>query len=243
MSAALALVEQLRQDGTVQVLLPQQGQQFVPPGQVYQQPTSSQRNFSNVTGPQGSYANQPNGTYPSTSANAVVLPRSQHEVQQVPMTNLYSVQNVRPMPQAMAVTSRTNAVQDSIPYSNNIALNSCPKEIFMEDQNKCPELAPGIQLLACKGTGLKRPVNHDQSWICDRCDMTNGVLTFRARDGIRWVAPKSWRKILLELAHQSEGRHYAPKHMMNRLKKYAWRDMALDVDNYADECENCRAQA
>ena len=81
----------------------------------------------------------------------------------------------------------------------------------MEDQQKCPELASGIQLLACKGTGLKRPANHDQSWIYDRCDMTNGVLTFRARDGIRWVAPKSWREILLELAHQSDGRHYAPK--------------------------------
>ena len=143
----------------------------------------------------------------------------------------------------MVVTTKANAVQDPMPHSNHIALNSCPKDQFIEDQQECPELAPGIQLLTSKETSTKRPENHDQSWIYDRCDMNNGVLAFRARDGIKWVAPKSWRNTLLELAHQSDGRHYAPKHMMNRLKKYTWRDVALDVDNYADNCGKCQAQA
>ena len=215
--------------------------QFAPYGQPYQQPNSSQWMPTNQNNPQGLNSNQQSGTYPSTSVNAVIQPRS--EVQQAPMDCIYSVQKVKRVPQSMVVTTKTNAVQDLMPHSNYIALNSCPKDQFIEDQQKCPELAPGIQLLTSKETSPKLPENHDQSWIYDRCDMTNGVLAFRARDGIKWVAPKSWRKILLELAHQSDGRHYAPKHMMNRLKKYTWRDVALDVDNYADNCGKCRAQA
>ena len=61
-----------------------------------------------------------------------------------------------------------------------------------------------------------------------------------SNDGFKLIAPKSRRKQLLELAHQSDGRHYAPRHMMNRLKKYTWRGMAMNADKHVTDCEKCQ---
>ena len=220
MSAALDIVEQLRQEGKIQVLSPQ-FLQSVPQGQVHQQPTSSQQNFS----------------------NAVVLPRSQPGVQPAPMTNLFSVQNVKPAPQAMTITAAAIAKRNPVSHFDNITLRNYPKEQLIKDQSQCPELAPAIKHITEQATATVRPIDPVKGWVYARCGMAEGALTFSAVDGLKLVVPAASRQHLLELAHQSDGRHYAPKHMMNRLKKYRWKEMALDVDNYADNCEHCQAQA
>ena len=85
-----------------------------------------------------------------------------------------------------------------------ITIQNCPKEQLIIEQRQCPTLAPGIKLIMDKTTHSKNINDPDQNWIYGMCAMVEDVLVFKSNDRFKLIAPKSRRKQLLELAHQSD---------------------------------------
>ena len=128
---------------------------------------------------------------------------------------------------------------------DRITLQDYPRELLINDQRKCPELAPAIKAITKK----KKPVcknerdKHSTMWNCSNGTMLEDTLVKYATDGYyRKIVPKCSRGHLLRLAHDVRGHHYNAKQMMHRLENYTWKGMPLAVDKFITNCECCRIE-